>query len=39
MIEPVLRTENLTKRFGGLIAVDNINLSIPSGSHMFALSK
>jgi branched-chain amino acid transport system ATP-binding protein len=31
MIEPVLRTENLTKRFGGLIAVDNLNLSIPSG--------
>jgi branched-chain amino acid transport system ATP-binding protein len=31
MSEPVLRTENLTKRFGGLIAVDNLNLSIPSG--------
>ncbi|HEY4857518.1 MAG TPA: ABC transporter ATP-binding protein [Xanthobacteraceae bacterium] len=31
MIEPVLRTENLTKRFGGLIAVNNLNLSIPSG--------
>jgi branched-chain amino acid transport system ATP-binding protein len=31
MIEPVLRTKNLTKRFGGLIAVDNLNLSIPSG--------
>jgi branched-chain amino acid transport system ATP-binding protein len=31
MSEPVLRTENLTKRFGGLIAVNNLNLSIPSG--------
>ena len=31
MTEPALRTENLTKRFGGLTAVDNLNLSIPSG--------
>jgi len=31
MTEPVLRTENLSKRFGGLTAVDRLNLSIPSG--------
>ena len=31
MIEPVLRTENLTKRFGGLTAVDNLSLSLPRG--------
>jgi branched-chain amino acid transport system ATP-binding protein len=31
MTEPALRPENLTKRFGGLTAVDNLNLSIPSG--------
>ena len=31
MTEPALRTENLTKRFGGLTAVGNLNLSIPSG--------
>lgn len=31
MSEPVLRTENLTKKFGGLTAVDNLSLSLPSG--------
>jgi branched-chain amino acid transport system ATP-binding protein len=31
MTEPALRTENLTKRFGGLTAVDNLNLSLPGG--------
>lgn len=31
MSEPVLRTENLTKRFGGLTATDNLSLSLPSG--------
>src|SRR5258707_13519319 len=31
MREPALRTENLTKRFGGLPAVDHLNLRIPSG--------
>jgi branched-chain amino acid transport system ATP-binding protein len=31
MTEPALRTENLTKRFGGLTAVGDLNLSIPSG--------
>src|SRR5215468_9126283 len=31
MSEPVLRVENLTKRFGGLTAVDNLTLSLPSG--------
>ena len=31
MTEPALRTENLTKRFGGLTAVDNLSLSIPGG--------
>ena len=31
MSEPVLRTENLTKRFGGLTAVDNLSLSLPGG--------
>jgi branched-chain amino acid transport system ATP-binding protein len=31
MSEPVLRTENLTKRFGGLTAVDNLSLGIPGG--------
>jgi len=29
MSEPILRTENLTKRFGGLTAVDNLNLTLP----------
>ena len=31
MTEPVLRTENLTKRFGGLTAVDSLSLSLPRG--------
>ena len=31
MSEQVLRTENLTKRFGGLTAVDNLSISIPRG--------
>jgi branched-chain amino acid transport system ATP-binding protein len=31
MSEPVLRTESLTKRFGGLVATDNLSLSLPSG--------
>jgi branched-chain amino acid transport system ATP-binding protein len=31
MSEPVLRTENLTKRFGGLTAVDDLSLSVPGG--------
>jgi branched-chain amino acid transport system ATP-binding protein len=29
--EPVLRTENLTKRFGGLTAVDNLSISLAGG--------
>src|SRR5271156_5636159 len=32
MSEPVLRTENLTKRFGGLTAVDNLSISLSSGT-------
>src|SRR6266576_2373911 len=28
MSEPTLRTEGLTKRFGGLIAINNLNLSL-----------
>lgn len=28
---PMLRTEGLTKRFGGLTAVNNVNLTIPRG--------
>jgi branched-chain amino acid transport system ATP-binding protein len=31
MSEPVLRTENLTKRFGGLTAVDNLGISLAGG--------
>ncbi|HMM67852.1 MAG TPA: ABC transporter ATP-binding protein [Dokdonella sp.] len=31
MTEVILRTENLTKRFGGLTAVDDLTLSLPSG--------
>lgn len=31
MSEPVLRTENLAKRFGGLTAVDNLSINIPGG--------
>ena len=29
---PAIRTENLTKRYGKLVAVDNLRLSIPQGS-------
>src|ERR671934_68134 len=28
MSEPILRTEGLTKRFGGLIAINNLSLSL-----------
>ena len=31
MSEPVLRIDNLVKRFGGLIAVDHLSLSLPGG--------
>jgi branched-chain amino acid transport system ATP-binding protein len=31
MSEPVLRIDNLVKRFGGLAAVDHLNLSLPGG--------
>jgi branched-chain amino acid transport system ATP-binding protein len=31
MSEPVLRTENLTRRFGGLTAVDNLGISLAGG--------
>ncbi len=31
MTEPVLRIENLVKRFGGLTATDDLSLSLPSG--------
>jgi branched-chain amino acid transport system ATP-binding protein len=31
MNEPILRTEHLTKRFGGLTAVDDLSLSLPAG--------
>jgi branched-chain amino acid transport system ATP-binding protein len=31
MSEPVLRTENLTKRFGGLTAVDNLSFNLAGG--------
>jgi branched-chain amino acid transport system ATP-binding protein len=29
--EPVLRTQGLTKRFGGLVAVDNVDIALESG--------
>jgi branched-chain amino acid transport system ATP-binding protein len=29
--EPVLRTKNLTKRFGGLVAVDDLSIAIAAG--------
>lgn len=28
-MEPILRTENLTIRFGGHIAVDHVNFNMP----------
>ncbi|CAM5232454.1 Lipopolysaccharide export system ATP-binding protein LptB OS=Lysinibacillus sphaericus OX=1421 GN=lptB_1 PE=4 SV=1 [Lysinibacillus sphaericus] len=28
-MEPILRTENLTIRFGGHIAVDHVNFTMP----------
>lgn len=31
MSTPVLETRNLTRRFGGLTAVDNLSLALPSG--------
>jgi branched-chain amino acid transport system ATP-binding protein len=31
MSEPVLRVDNLVKRFGGLAAVDDLSLSLPGG--------
>ena len=31
MSEPLLRIEGLTRRFGGVVAVDNISLAIPPG--------
>jgi branched-chain amino acid transport system ATP-binding protein len=31
MIEPALRIEGLTRRFGGVIAIDGVTLSIPKG--------
>jgi branched-chain amino acid transport system ATP-binding protein len=31
MTAPILETRSLTKRFGGLTAVDNLSLSLPSG--------
>jgi branched-chain amino acid transport system ATP-binding protein len=36
MSEPVLRTERLTKRFGGLTAVDNLSFSL-GGSRLHAI--
>ena len=32
MSEPVLRTESLTRRFGGLTAVDNLSINLAGGS-------
>jgi branched-chain amino acid transport system ATP-binding protein len=36
MSEPILRTEGLTKRFGGLIAVDNLSFSL-AGARLHAI--
>ncbi len=33
---PILRVEGLTKRFGGLVAVDNVSFDVPTGE-VFAL--
>ena len=35
-IPPILRVEGLTKRFGGLVAVDNVSFEVPTGE-VFAL--
>ena len=35
-IQPILRVEGLTKRFGGLVAVDNVSFEVPTGE-VFAL--
>ncbi len=32
MSDPILRTENLTKRFGGLVAVSNVSLEFRTGT-------
>jgi ABC-2 type transport system ATP-binding protein len=29
---PIIQTENLTRRFGDLVAVDNLNLTVPKGT-------
>jgi len=31
MTEPALRLDSLTRRFGGVVAVDNVTLSVPQG--------
>ena len=31
MSEPLLRTENLAKRFGGIVATDDLNLGVAPG--------
>jgi branched-chain amino acid transport system ATP-binding protein len=36
MSEPILRTQRLTKRFGGLVAVDNLTLNL-EGSRLHAI--
>jgi branched-chain amino acid transport system ATP-binding protein len=36
MSEPILRTERLSKRFGGLLAVDNLNFTL-AGSQLHAI--
>ena len=30
-LETVIHTENLTRRFGDFVAVDNLNLDVPAG--------
>jgi ABC-type branched-subunit amino acid transport system ATPase component len=32
LAEPILRAHNVTKRFGGLVAVNNIDFTIPAGA-------
>ena len=36
MSEPILRTQGLSKRFGGLVAVDNLSFSL-GGSRLYAI--